>query len=153
MDKLSALLRELEHHIKDSEKLNLSVSAAPVGWHIEHTMKTFILITQAVKHSKPEEYRRKFNATKLLVFTLNRIPRGRAKAPESVRPVGEITAEKLIKIAEELKHKLKDWEGMAPDNHFDHPYFGKLNVKATIKFLKIHTKHHLKIIQDITKGK
>lgn len=34
---------------------------------------------------------------------------------------------------------------------FEHPLFGVLNKKDTMKFLKMHTTHHLKIIQDISK--
>ena len=35
---------------------------------------------------------------------------------------------------------------------FTHPYFDNLNLKATIKMLKLHTKHHINIINDIIKG-
>ena len=35
--------------------------------------------------------------------------------------------------------------------YFRHLIFGNLNKKRTIRFLQIHTAHHLKIIQDILK--
>lgn len=35
---------------------------------------------------------------------------------------------------------------------FKHPYFGNLNVKDAIKMLKLHTRHHIDIINDIIKG-
>ena len=43
---------------------------------------------------------------------------------------------------------LKDCEA---NQYFMHPFFGQLNKKQTIKFLEIHTEHHLKIIRDILK--
>jgi hypothetical protein len=38
---------------------------------------------------------------------------------------------------------------VSKDHFFEHPYFGKLKLKETIRFLEIHTTHHLSIIEDI----
>jgi hypothetical protein len=48
-----------------------------------------------------------------------------------------------------LKEKIKELTGLHPNSFFVHPFFGKLNLKATIKMLEIHTKHHIYIINDI----
>jgi hypothetical protein len=44
-------------------------------------------------------------------------------------------------------------ELVSRDHFFEHPYFGKLKLKETIRFLEIHTQHHLDIIRDIIMNK
>jgi hypothetical protein len=79
------------------------------------------------------------------------IPRGKAQAPKVVIPVEEITVDSLqesLKNTHQAITYLKDCE---ENQYFMHPFFGQLNKKQTIKFLAIHTEHHLKIIRDILK--
>lgn len=149
MDKLVKHISELEKAITAQDKLNISVSSASVGWHIEHSLKTIMLITGAVKKSDPKTYKGKFNFWKSIVYTTNRIPRGRAKAPAAVQPAGEINSDKLQKMIRDTLTVIQELPSLKKNNYFTHPYFGNLNLKQTIKFLNIHTKHHLKIITDI----
>jgi len=43
-------------------------------------------------------------------------------------------------------------DSLKPGNFVIHPMFGHLNLKATKKMLKLHTRHHIDIINDIIKG-
>ena len=47
------------------------------------------------------------------------------------------------------RETIKGLETVSKDHFFPHPYFGNLKKKETIRFLEIHTNHHLKIIRDI----
>jgi hypothetical protein len=38
---------------------------------------------------------------------------------------------------------------MRQEQYFHHPFFGHLKLNKTIKFLEIHTNHHLQIIHEI----
>ena len=152
MKKLVALINELETKITYSEKINTTISAGSVGWHIHHSLLVCLQIIQAVEKSDPENYSWKFNLNKSFVYTLNKIPRGKGKAPESVKPKELIDTAEMKKTFELLKARLPVLETLQPNNYFKHPYFGNLNVKATIKMLKLHTKHHINIINDIVKG-
>jgi hypothetical protein len=149
MQALLSLLNTLETKIPYHEKINVSVSQSSVGWHIEHSLLAAIRIIAVLKKSNPDEYKWIFNFPRLYVYTLNKIPRGRGKAPQSVQPAGEITRQTLTDSLAVAKQKVAELHSLHPRSNFMHPYFGKLNVKATIKFLKIHTQHHLKIIDDI----
>jgi hypothetical protein len=152
MEKLYTLLEELESKIPDSSKINTSVSATSVGWHIEHVLMANSQILTALKQSKPDNYKWKFNLKRIIVFGINKIPRGKARAPKSVQPSREITAENLKTDIQVLKAAVTTLSSLQPNNYFEHPYFGKLNSKAAIRFLNIHTKHHLDIINDILKS-
>ena len=85
---------------------------------------------------------------RLLVFQLNKFPRGKAKAPNIVIPIQtgktdfDLLFSKTRSIIEELKNTL-------PNQYFIHPIFGMLNKKHTFIMLDIHTKHHILIIKDI----
>ena len=151
MNKLTDLINQLETIIPFCEKMNESVSKVAAGWHIEHTMLTAIRIIDALEKSDPSGYHWKFNPSKIFVFTLNKIPRGKGKAPKQVQPNGSAGKDELLNQLQILKSRLTVLHSLRKDNFFDHPYFGHLKVKETIKFLNIHTKHHLKIIEDIIK--
>lgn len=152
MKRTEHILNDLENYIKVSDKVDSSVSASSIAWHIEHSLKVINQISIALERSKPEEYKWKFNRWWLIIQITKKMPRGRAKAPKGVIPEGEITIEALKKSFEKTKLRLKKMEAFDSKAHFAHPYFGLLNLKSTNTFLAIHTHHHLKIIKDIAKN-
>ena len=152
MNKLSDLINQLEDKFPFSEKMNEPVSKVAAGWHIAHTMMTAIRIIDALEKSDPSGYHWKFNPTKLFVFTLNKIPRGKGKAPKQVQPNGSAAEDELHHQLQILRSKLTVLSSLQKDKFFDHPYFGHLQLKEAIKFLRIHTKHHLDIINEIIKN-
>jgi hypothetical protein len=79
----------------------------------------------------------------------NNIPRGKAKAPKQVLPVDAIAIEDLQNKLALAKSNIALLEKLHKNSFFTHPYFGDLNLKAAIWFLKLHTQHHLKIVNDI----
>jgi len=149
MQKLHNLVSQLESKIPFYEKSNPSVSNSTIGWQIEHSLKTIYQILQVVKNSNPEDYQWKFNKNKVLISIIGFIPRGKAKAPKVVIPDDHISEDSLKNSLQKVKTLLQEWDSFDKNAHFPHPYFGKLNKKSTEWFLNLHTKHHLKIINDI----
>ncbi|MBK7434830.1 MAG: DinB family protein [Chitinophagaceae bacterium] len=152
MQELQRLLQQLDTRIAHADSFVAGISKSPVSWHIDHSLLTIKVIIDAVKNSDPAKYSPKFNMMKTLVFTLNKIPRGKAKAPKQVQP--DLTHDPVVlkRHLDKVMDKLEELNGLDPKNHFPHPYFGQLNVKQTVKFLGIHTRHHLKIIDDIIRN-
>jgi hypothetical protein len=150
MSTLQVYLDELETKISKHENHNNDISKSNVGWHIEHTLLTINLIIEEVQKSNPENYKWSFKLPRILVFSMNKIPRGRAKSPEIVMPktYDERTLIDHLKIT---KFKIQELENASSDKYFNHPFFGNLKLSKTIKFLEIHTNHHLEIINDIIK--
>ncbi len=107
---------------------------------------------EALAKSNKEEYKWKFSLSRIIIMATKRIPRGRAKSPKSVRPQTDIHKESLSLHLKLTRDNLKQLEHLDYGQYFDHPYFGHLKLKQAIRFLEIHTLHHLKIIRDI-KGK
>jgi hypothetical protein len=68
-----------------------------------------------------------------------------------VQPDDTISEELLLSSLQKVKSALQEWDSFDKNAHFPHPYFGKLNKKSTEWFLNLHTKHHLKIMDDIYK--
>jgi hypothetical protein len=91
------------------------------------------------------------NPIRTRIFTSGSIPRGVAKAPKILMAVGEIQIEELQDQFIEARKQIDTIKNLHEDCHFDHPYFGLLNLRLATHFFKIHTDHHLKIIKDIIK--
>ena len=149
MQELSKLIKSLEEKIPMMDAANTQISSAKVGWHIQHSLMVINSIINGLKQSDPTMYQWKFNLNKTLIFTLGKIPRGKGKAPKVVQPKEEITKDTLLESVEKANISVAELNHVQKNQYFLHPYFGHLNLKPTIKFLKIHTKHHLKIINDI----
>ncbi|MCF6348760.1 MAG: hypothetical protein L3J20_10745 [Flavobacteriaceae bacterium] len=135
--------------IDKGNKKDTKVSEKGIFWHLDHSLIIIINVSKMLKKSDPSDYKSTFNFTRSLIFTLNFIPRGKGKSPRSVHPTNDITKEELLKQFEEAKQQINNIEHLPAKSSFKHPLFGVLNLKQTLKFLKIHTNHHLKICKDI----
>jgi hypothetical protein len=145
-------IAELEQMINHSDQLNPKVSAKAVGWHIDHSLKAINGICGLLKKSDPKEYQWKFNLSRSLVYTFNYIPRGVGRAPKTVVATLEISKEELIEQLEKAKVHTGEVENLSAKSHFKHPYFNLLDLRRSKKFMRLHTRHHLKIMYDIVKA-
>jgi hypothetical protein len=151
MNTLLSLLQQLESHISNFEKTNPKVSNSTVGWQIDHCLLVINGIIGQLEISDPLKYQPKWTFPKFMVFTTGKIPRGKAQAPKVVIPNQVATQEELLAKLAAAKNNVLKLDSFSENQFFNHPFFKDLNVKQTKKFLTIHTKHHLKIIEDILK--
>lgn len=153
MEKLDALIAQLESKIADHKLINASVSKASVGWHIEHALLTLDIIIDALNQSNPGDYKRTFDIRRSVVILFGFIPRGRIKAPKVVQPSANFNYNTLQQHLSRSREKLKTLDRLNRGHFFKHPFLGDFKLKPAVTFLKVHTKHHLTIINDIVKSK
>ena len=151
MKNLETLLDLFESRIPLFENENQAISKSNVGWHIEHSLLTLNEVTKFLTHSNPKEYRWRFNLIRILVLNRGKIPRGKAKAPKVVVPQKTIDQATLLIHLNESRKSILELKTISKDHYFEHPFFGKIKRNDTIRFLEIHTNHHLEIIEDIIK--
>lgn len=151
MKALNDQLQEVESLISKRELKNENVSKANVAWHLDHSLRVINSIVRALENSNPEDYKYKLNIFRHFFLKTRTLPRGRAKAPRSVRPEEVVQAEDISRRLEFAKKNILKLEKLPMKAHFPHPFFGTLKRNESIKFIRIHTKHHLKIIRDILK--
>jgi len=148
MKKIELLLQELETKIPLQHVLQTSVSASSIGWHIEHLLLTIHKIAEATKTSNVDHYKFVFKPLKYVVYLIGKIPRGKAKNPKVVEP--EFFDENTLKLhLQKTRTTILELANIEKNKYFEHPFFGNLKSRDMIRFLEIHTNHHLEIIKDI----
>ncbi|MCC5874652.1 MAG: DinB family protein [Candidatus Sumerlaeia bacterium] len=88
------------------------------------------------------------------MFLLGFIPRGKGKAPEVYFPAPDVDREAVRKNIAESRSGMS-W--VAQNIHhlgvargrLAHPILGALNARQWLRFIRIHTTHHLRIIDEI----
>ena len=153
MNKINNLLNQLEAKISNGENLNPAISKGSVAWHTEHSLLMINLIINALIQSNPKNFKWKFSFIRMVVLLTKKIPRGKAKSPKVVLPQKNISNESLVRHLLLTKDSIMKLESLSKDKYFTHPYFGDLKLNQTIRFLEIHTQHHLEIIEDIISNK
>ena len=152
MQKLSAYIKALAKNVQHAEKINPAVSSSSVGWHVQHSLMVISGITNQLKKSDPLQYKYSFNKLRTLVFLMNKIPRGKGKSPSVVNPAEVLSTLDLQAMVESLKIIVEELKTFPKHSHFNHPYLGMLHLNSSLKFLNIHTHHHLKIIKDVVQS-
>lgn len=147
--KLNNYINQLEAFISQHETINPSVSKATIGWQIDHSLKVLNNVCIAVKSSDPKTYKKNMKFLGKLLLFLGKFPRGKARAPKHVLPPETITKQDLISQVVDAKNNIETIASLPQNAYFKHPMFGHINTKRVTRFLEVHTKHHLKIIDDI----
>ncbi|WP_412476452.1 DinB family protein [Flavobacterium sp. TBRC 19031] len=149
MKELNDLLSQIENAIPYWEKQNTTISQATVGWQLDHSLLVINGIITQLAESNPNHYQWRLNWKRTYIQLRNSIPRGKAKAPKQVRPAEFNTMEDLKNKLSKAQQNIKLLNSLPKNSYFTHPYFGDLNLKASVWFLQLHTNHHLKIVNDI----
>jgi len=149
MKKLLEVLNDFEKQAPLYLTNNQMVSEANVGWHIMHSCLVITSITKAITASDPALYKKKFSWKAFFVLLLNKIPRGKAKAPSFTQPSSEISEDIILQHIDEARKSASLLLTTGKSKYFTHPIFGDLQVPTAIKFLYVHSYHHEKIIRDI----
>jgi hypothetical protein len=148
---LKQLLTEIETTIPFKDEQNLSVSKSTVGWQLDHALKVFIKVSEWTANSNPKDYKWRFNFWRSVLFPLGYFPRGKGKAPKYVLPPEIITTQDLNNQLKIAQNHINILNGLPNGVYFKHFIFGMLTKKQTLRFIEMHTKHHLKIVRDILK--
>ena len=151
--RLKVKLDEVASHVTVHDSKNAEVSEAAVSWHIDHIFLVVNQVYKTVEQSQESNYKTKFNMIRSLVFAFNTMPRGKITAPEEVRPKDNIDINTIQVHYDQALTTVEKLSNLPEKKHIDHPVLGTMDRDQTIKFLTIHTEHHLKIIRDILKDK
>lgn len=150
--KLLKAIDELESYVNQYSLSNERVSDSTIGWQIGHALKVIYGVCKTLEKSNPKDYKWRFNFTRTFILITKKIPRGKARAPKTVRPVEEeLTEAALLGFLQKSRKALEAAANTDRKASFDHPYFGLVSRDKAFLFLEIHTEHHLKIIRDIAK--
>lgn len=150
-NKLNSLISSMETQLDNHSVSNPKVSKSNIAWHIDHSLKVINNVIVALQKSDPNTFKNNFSLLGKTLFILGFFPRGKAKAPKHVLPPENITKADLLQQITLAKSNIAILINLDKNAYFKHPLFGNINTKRVPKFLKMHTNHHLKIINDILK--
>lgn len=148
---LLPLIEEVELNIKNRDRKNTAISQVDVAWQLDHILKVINRVSDTLLKSNPVDYKSNINAGRVFTLTGGYIPRGVAQSPKVVRPPEVISTKDLYAQIQEARDYIQQIKSLPKNANFTHFAFGQMDKGQTIRFLEVHTKHHLKIVRDILK--
>jgi len=146
---------ELETKLAVCDVYEIEVSAWSVANHLEHVLRAHIAILQQIeKHFSHEpEKGKRLTLLGRFVLLFGRFPKGFAKAPNLSAPRG-CTESELRDYLTEFEATCERLQQNIPEltkSHyaFPHPFFGQMSIKQWLRLIEVHTRHHLRIIENI----
>lgn len=139
----------------------LAVRAPRVsGWSVAQQVDHILNVAQGVFSrltGEEVELPGGINLSGRLLFALGWFPRGVARSPKPVLPA---EAPEAAALGERLLRIRGDYQGLrfrtallsSDRRRLAHPYFGALDCAQSLRFVALHTHHHLKIVRDIRRA-
>ena len=151
MDKIEIQLQKIESLSYKIDVVNESVSKASVGWHLEHLLLILNSSLKGLTLTNPKDYNPKFSLKKFVFVNFGMIPRGKISSPKQFVPLNVPTQESILKLMNLAKTRLEAVKSLPEKSFITHPFLGDFDKKTTLRFLWLHSNHHLKIVDDILK--
>jgi len=148
---LEKLLQKIESLLPKMDVTNEKISKASIGWHLEHSLLILNGSLKGLTMTNPDNYKPKFSIKKFIFLNFGLIPRGKIKSPKQFIPLETPTKESIEKLFNLAKQRLETVKNLPSKSYITHPFLGDLDKKTALKFLGLHTNHHLKIVNDILK--
>ncbi len=134
------------------------VSAWSPAHHLHHVAlanaRIFSDLAKAAETKTKDAPGGRINAVGLAILTVGRIPRGRGKAPREVCPPADLTRADIEAARARSRSAFEALEPYldalpALKARMRHPFFGMLNAPQWLRFVYVHTRHHLAIIDAL----
>ena len=146
---LMRILAQLSVTLRHKDEVNKKISEVSVAWHIDHSLRVINAVFDSLQKSDPKKYVDEANPVRAYVLENKIIKRGVAESPKHVLPETIIEPKTLLESLESAKKAITLIDTLPKNCYFDHHKMGMLKRDEAKKFLKIHTRHHLGIIDDI----
>jgi len=140
---------KIEAYLPAMENLNNNVSKAPIKWHLLHSLQVINNVIDEATNSDSKNFNSKSNFKWWYVSTFGKIPKGEVTAPDNANPKFNITNKDIKTALENAKLSLSKWSDLNKNNFYVHHVLLNLNKRKIKRFLKVHTRHHLRIVRDI----
>lgn len=145
-------LAELRAVVPGAAVLVPAVSKWSAGMHVHHVCLAMIAVCKSLVASEPPPPSSGFSLVTSAIFLTGRIPRGRGKSPDQAIPSAGVSRQELDSLLTESEHRIEEARQVSADHWFRHFAFGVLDRDRTLKFIGIHNRHHLRIVQDILRA-
>lgn len=142
-------LDSLEAMIPHRDRASADVSKWSIGMQIQHSLIATANILKSMSESEPGAETPKFSLPRFFVMTFGRLPRGKGKAPEVSHPEPSPSEETLREVLARARAAQETAKQADPACYWRHFVFGVLPRDQALKFVEIHNRHHLRIIDDI----
>lgn len=152
MKSIKNQLQKIESLLSKIDVTNDKVSKASVGWHLEHLLLILNSSLKGLTMTDPKDYKPKFSLNKFVFLNFGLIPRGKIRAPKQFIPLEVPTRESILKLVNLARTRLEAVKNLPEKSFITHPFLGDFDKKTTLRFLWLHSNHHLKIVDDVLKN-
>lgn len=142
----------LKRFVPKADVVAPDVSKWSVGMHVQHCCLATIAVCESLVASEPPVPPSSFSLVTSAIFLTGRIPRGRGKSPEQAIPRDQIWTNEMEGLLLDSERRLEAARQVSRDHWYRHFAFGVLDRDRTLKFIGIHNRHHIRIVQDILRA-